>query len=254
MKSFLVAFFFFISGSMVVSGQPFVGTFYAPGPEGGILITLKEEQGLYLGTLRIEGEVHQVECAEESGLLIGHVLGKPIRITIGQRGPYIDLTVVDLKWGALPDESTARGYVLTLQGETSSAAADYVQAIEGGVETVVFNGRILERRELDEFYKRYHRYPRPGNYWYDPVSGLYGAVGFDAFGYMHPGHQYGPLTANVSGGRSRYFVNGRCLSLKEIAIWRQMMGDDLVPGHYSFDSRGNVGRKGRRDLNYTVAR
>ena len=247
MKSLLVALFLFFIGSLFVSAQPFVGTYYAPGPDGGILISLKEERGLFSGTLRMGKDTYQVQCREEEGFLVGQILGKPIQVSVGQKGDRIDLTLVDLKWGALPDESTARSYVLTLQGETSSAAANYVQVTEGGVETVVFNGQVLGRRELDEFYKKYKRYPRPGNYRYDPMSGLYGAVGYDAFGYMHPGHKFGSLQASVSRGTSDYFINGRCLSRKELLIWNKLLGQKIRPGRYRFDSDGNFGVVGRRD-------
>ena len=69
----------------------------------------------------------------------------------------------------------------------------------------------------------------------------------DAFGYLHPGHNFGPLLANASQGDTDFFVNGRCLTKREVVIWSQLMGRPMVPGNYWFDARGNFGRKGRRD-------
>ncbi|MCZ6674976.1 MAG: hypothetical protein O7C75_18755 [Verrucomicrobia bacterium] len=247
MKILLFAALFSFSGSVFLSGQAFVGSFYAPDHEDGMLLTLKEENGLFSGTLRAEGEIYQVECKLEDGRLVGQVLGKPIQVMVHQDGPLLNLTLVDLKWGALPDDSTARSYIMQMQGESSSAAANYVQSGEGGEEIVVFNGQVLSRKQLEDFNRRYNRYPRPGNYWYDPRSGLYGAVGFDAYGYMHPGHDYGPLQSNVSRGSSRYFINNRRLSKKEALIWRQLMGRELAPGNYWFDSTGNFGKDGKSD-------
>lgn len=226
--------------------QAFIGTFYTPDNRDGMLITLKEESGVYSGTFRGEGEVYQVECRLEGDLLVGQVLGKPIQITMGQSGPYLEITLAETKWGALIDESTLRTYILTLQGDTSSAAANYVQSAEGGEETVIFNGQILSRKELEDFFKEYDRYPRPGNYWYDPVCGLYGAVGHDAFGYMRKGHDFGPLPPNASRGDSGFYINGRCLSKREALVWRQLMGRDLRNGNYVFDDRGYFGIEGRR--------
>lgn len=226
--------------------EPFVGTWYAPDHQDGMLITLKHDNGLYSGTFRGEGEVYQVQCRLENGELNGQVLGKPLAVKITGDGPYLELTLAEAKWGAVIDQSTARTYVLTLQGEQSSAAANYVQSGEGGVEAVIFNGQILERKQLEEFFKRYQRYPRPGNYWYDPVSGLYGAMGFDAFGYLHPGHDFGPLPANASRGDSGYFINGRCLTKRELLIWTQVMGREIRPGKYRFDAGGDFGMDGVR--------
>jgi hypothetical protein len=236
----------FIAALQFVSGQPFIGTFYAPDSRDGMLISLKEENGVYSGTFRGEGEVYQVECKMEGDSLVGHVLGKPIQVTISQSGRHLELGLVEMKWGALVDESTARTYVLTLQGDTSSAAANYVQSAEGGEETVIFNGQILGREQLEAFFKQYDRYPRPGNYWYDPISGLHGVMGHDAFGYLRKGHNFGPLIASASRGDSRFYVNGRCLSKRVALLWQQLMGRELRPGNYVFDDRGYFGIEGRR--------
>ncbi|MCB1123304.1 MAG: hypothetical protein KJT03_17245 [Verrucomicrobiae bacterium] len=249
MKNFITLTLFSFVGSLVCMAQsePFVGTWYAPDHKDGMLITLKEENGLFSGTFRGEGEVYQVQCHLKDGELDGQVLGKPLAVKIKQNGPYIELTFAKAKWGAIIDQSTARTYVLTLQGETSSAAANYVQSGPGGVEAVIFNGQVLDRKQLEEFNKRYHRYPRPGNYWYDPVSGLYGVVGYDAFGYLYPGHKFGPLQANASRGDSGYFINGRCLSKRELLIWTKLMGREVRPGNYRFDAKGDFGMEGVRN-------
>ncbi|MDA0347773.1 MAG: hypothetical protein O3C43_06895 [Verrucomicrobia bacterium] len=223
-----------------------------PDNEDGMLITLSEDQGVYSGTFRGEGEVHQVACKLEDGLLVGTILGKPLHITMFQDGPYLELTLVGMTWGALIDQSTARTYVLTLQGETSSAAANYVQSTLAGEQTVIFNGQILSRRQLEDFFKQYQRYPRPGSYWYDPNSGLYGAIGYDAFGYMRKGHDYGPLQSNVSRGDSRLYVNGRCLSKREARVWGQLMGQELGPGNYIFDERGSFSIEGNRGSQWNL--
>lgn len=241
----------FLSFASLV-GQPYIGTYYSPDHRDGTVITLKEENGLFSGTLRVEGEVYQVECRDKGGFLEGQVLGKPIHVSIVQNGPYIELGLAELKWGIAPDPATARTYVLELQGEASSAAANYVQSGPGGNQAVVFNGVLLERKQLEEFYNQYHYHPLPGNYWYDPISGLYGAIGYDAFGYLRPGHDYGPMLANSSRGDSRYFINGRCLTRREALVWRQLLGRDLRPGNYHFDDRGMLGWEGGRDFNFNL--
>lgn len=235
-----------------LTGHAFVGTFYAPDNRDGIVITLKEVDGLYSGTLRVEGDVYQVECFDQGGFLEGQVLGKPIRVSATRNGPFMELSLVNVTWGALPDPTTARTYVLEMQGETSSAAANYVQSGPGGTQAVVFNGMLLERKQLEDFFKQYRHYPLPGNYWYDSVSGLYGAVGFDAFGYLQPGHQFGFMLAGSSKGDSRYFINGRNLTRSEALVWRRLLGRDLRPGNYLFDGLGNLELEGRRDFRFNL--
>ena len=243
-------FFFCLTG--LLSAQPYIGTFYSPEHRDGIVITLKEENGMYSGTLRVEGEVYQVESWDKGGYLEGQVLGKPIRVTIAQNGPFMELSLVDLKWGALPDPNKGRTYVLEIQGENSSAAANYVQSGPGGTQEVIFNGMILDRKQLEEFHNQYHYFPLPGDYWYDPISGLYGAVGYDAFGYLKPGHEYGAMVASCSKGDSRFFINGRCLTRREALIWRQLLGRDLRPGRYHFNGDGILGWEGGRDFNFDL--
>ena len=252
MKTAVKPWMLFVLSLIYVESHAFVGTFYAPDNRDGIVITLKEENRVFSGTLRVEGEVYQVECFDRGGFLEGQVLGKPIRVSMSRNGPYMELSLVDVKWGALPDPATARTYVLELQGEQSSAAANYVQSGPGGTEAVVFNGMLLDRKQLEDFFNRYDRYPLPGNYWYDPVSGLYGAVGYDAFGYLRPGHEFGPMLASSSRGDSRFFINGRCLSRQEALVWRRLLGRDLRPGNYVFDELGNLGLEGRRDFRFNL--
>jgi hypothetical protein len=86
--------------------------------------------------------------------------------------------------------------------------------------------------------------PRPGNYWYDKVSGLFGAVGYPAAGFMHAGHDFGALRAGASSGDSQVFINGRRLPQLEVIAWSALLGEPIMPGRYWLDSRGNAGHAG----------
>src|SRR4051794_2225846 len=80
---------------------------------------------------------------------------------------------------------------------------------------VVINGRNLSEQQVLALKQTYGARPRPGNYWYDARSGLYGVVGYPAYSFMSPGHDFGPLPANASRGTSGVFVNGRQLPRAE---------------------------------------
>jgi hypothetical protein len=71
-----------------------------------------------------------------------------------------------------------------------------------------------------------------GDYWYDPVSGLWGVTGGPSSGQIQPGLGIGgPLQAGASGGGTGVFINGREIHLSELAYLRQLYGS-VQPGRY----------------------
>lgn len=106
---------------------------------------------------------------------------------------------------------------------------------------VVINGRALGGEQIALLEKTYGVIPLPGNYWYDAVSGLYGVVGHQAYGFMYPGHEFGTLDRNVSRGNTSVFVNGRELPRSEWLIWSYMLGYPIQVGVYWLDAQGNAG-------------
>ena len=96
--------------------------------------------------------------------------------------------------------------------------------------------RVLVRRILDsqtgnQLILYYGAIPA-GNYWYDPVSGLWGASGGPSSGQIYPGLVLGgALEANASGGGTGVFINGRELHPSEVAYLQRLYGS-VVPGRY----------------------
>lgn len=110
---------------------------------------------------------------------------------------------------------------------------------------VNINGHQLSTAEVNAMQLTYGQAPQPGQYWYDPVSGMYGAKGFPAYGFMYPGHAFGPLSPDCSEGTTGVFVNGRELPENEWLGWSQILGGYLQAGRYWFDSYGNIGLEGQ---------
>jgi hypothetical protein len=81
----------------------------------------------------------------------------------------------------------------------------------------------------------------PGNYWYDSVSGLYGAAGYAAYGQILPGHHFGALASDASIGNTGVVLNGRELTVSEWWIWSLMLKTPLPSGSYWLDGHGNYG-------------
>jgi predicted ester cyclase len=121
------------------------------------------------------------------------------------------------------------------------------QSLAGGsppAGDVVINGAALSEKQIAELEQTYNVRPLPGNYWYDAKSGLYGVVGYQAFGFMYSGHDFGQLDGNASNGDSRVIVNGRELPQQEWIVWSKVLGYPIQQGSYWFDQNGNAGYEG----------
>jgi len=129
-------------------------------------------------------------------------------------------------------------------GADGSARADDGGWGEERAEVVVVNGRELPEAKAREIEALYGARPRPGRYWYDPVSGLYGVQGFPAFGFMYPGHDFGPLAADASAGDTGVHINGRELPRDEWALLSLILGGGIAPGRYWMLANGDAGAEG----------
>lgn len=152
------------------------------------------------------------------------------RITVA-----VGLSAALLACGGAEEAGSAAG----APGGAESPAADAEP--EPGV---VVNGTALTEAQLGDIEARYGVRPKPGEYWYDARSGLYGVVGYPSFGFMYPGHSFGPLKPGASDGDTGVVVNGRELPQQEWAVWSQIIGTPIQPGRYWFDANGNAGYEG----------
>jgi len=108
---------------------------------------------------------------------------------------------------------------------------------------VVINGRALSRLEILQIVRAYGGVIA-GRFWYDPVSGLWGAEGRELSGYLQPGLPLGTLSPRASNGNTRIFLNGREVNLAEALFYKWIFGA-AMPGRYWLDGRtGNIGVEG----------
>lgn len=83
-----------------------------------------------------------------------------------------------------------------------------------------------------------------GRYWYDKTSGAVGYEGGPTVTFILPGLQLGgPLPADISGGGSDVFINGREIHPREMSILQDMLGN-ISRGEYWLDAVGNLGTIG----------
>ncbi len=109
---------------------------------------------------------------------------------------------------------------------------------------VFINGVALNAGQLAEFQQRYGQGPRPGRFWYDARSGLFGTEGGPALGWILPGHDFGALPADASRGSTGVFVNGRQLDVNDYTALASIVGGVILQGRYWLDGLGNYGYEG----------
>jgi hypothetical protein len=85
---------------------------------------------------------------------------------------------------------------------------------------------------------------RPGSYWYDSTSGLWGSEGGPSTGQILSGMNLGgPLRSDASAGTTGVFFNGRQLHASEVG-WLQQRFGVVYPGRYWLGSNGVGGPEG----------
>ena len=83
----------------------------------------------------------------------------------------------------------------------------------------------------------------PGDYWYDTASGLWGYIGGPSQGVTQAGLQAPPLGADVSGGGTNIFINGREIHPQEYYYLVSLYGAVQL-GRYWLNAGGDVGFEG----------
>ena len=104
---------------------------------------------------------------------------------------------------------------------------------------VVINGHELTENEIKEFVKIYGKI-YPGEFWYDPISGLTGRVGYGTESIIYPGHKFGELRRDASNGNTGVAINGRELTEAEVVLLEKLLRVQRVPGEYYLDAQGNL--------------
>src|SRR4051794_12192993 len=111
--------------------------------------------------------------------------------------------------------------------------------------SVFVNGIGLTTETVCALERQYGLRLPAGRYWYDAQSGLAGPEGQGAVLLLPAGLALGgPLRPDASGGWTRVFLNGRQLTLGEVAFLMQRVGGPIWPGRYWLDAQGNAGPEG----------
>ena len=154
------------------------------------------------------------------GLVAAMAIGAAITLWLS-RGSAQPSTSTPTASGPAPRPSTDQH----TESPRSVPMAASNQNVNAEQETGVFiNERQLTPQQVGAMVQIYRYSPPRGHFWYDSRSGLYGLWGHEAAGFIHPGHDFGPLPPNASNGNTGVFINGRELNMTEALYCQQIFG------------------------------
>ena len=232
----------FLSSLLQLSGNTFTGSYSADGIFGPVILDLEQyEDGSVNGSLEGNSLTFELIGTAEGDHLKGEVVGQAIVFTGMIFEGNIQLSLTELNLFGLPAPETTQVLEFTQFGEPESTEESVQPPAEGAV---VINQVTLSEAQKNELTELYGAPPLPGNYWYDSMSGLYGANGFPAYGFMQAGHRFGTLKRKASEGKTKVIVNNRELPQDEWAVWSYLLGYWIEPGNYWLDAYGNAGYVG----------
>jgi len=223
-----------------ISAQDYSGTYILNTATGKNSVVLyKAETGIYAGSITINNNAYNLTGQVQNGMLSGRIgeHGSNIVFIAQFQNQFLTLTMAESDFYGNINPATAQSITFTKSDENP-----VTQSQRTG--DVIINDVVLTKEQIQEMKNRYGVEPLPGNYWYDNVSGLYGVLGYPAYGFMFPGHNFGVLSRNASSGNTGVLINGRELPQAEWAVLSYILGYYIQPGIYWLDSNGNAGYAG----------
>lgn len=228
--------------TMAFAGD-FSGNYVLQNNNSDITLNLTgDDKGGYKGDLKGNGNSFRLQGVVQDGRLAGTLGDDGILFEAEIMGDNLAMSMVEIDEDKNPIPDSAQ--LLIFQRQVSANIAPAAGKAGTGNSKIVINGVILTQQQITAIENSYGIKPRPGKFWYDAKSGLYGVVGYPAYGFMRAGHDFGPLDSNASNGQTEIIVNGRRLPQSEWTVWSYMLGYWIQPGDYWLDQNGNAGYQG----------
>ena len=207
----------------VANGQDFSGSYSYRDEAVNVTLKLKKNaDGGYMGSIVAQEGSLELSGTVKNGVLSGTVGDELDAMNFEARlnKDQLSYIMVGLDDNGSPMPETAQTYIFRRGSPGKSASLKTEKKSDKKTEgqVIIINDVVLSSQQINELTKTYGVKPLTGNYWYDARSGLYGVVGYPAFGFMLPGHQLGTLKQNASQGNTKAFVNGRELPLGEYTV------------------------------------
>ncbi len=263
--SFLLLAFTWLMCRPLVAAE-FSGDYVFQSPQGSVQLSLAQDaEGRLSGTMsdgvssfRLQG---QAEGAQASGLIKAEY-PPDLGFTAGleQAGNRLNMQIYPMDAYGNPVTAMtqfmafARSAAASGQPAPTGTAAMPQPGGDSAASNVYVNGKALSRQEVARFEQQYQTRLIDGRFWYDDKCGAWGIEGGPTAGFILPSLPLpGPMPANISGGGTGIFINGRELHPVDRQTLIAMFGM-AIPGRYWLDAYGNLGMEGGGFLvNLTVA-
>ncbi len=109
---------------------------------------------------------------------------------------------------------------------------------------VVVNRVSLSAAQVSQLERQLNSNLKPGRYWYDVRSGLWGNEGEGNKGQLPANLSIAaPMPADISGTGTGVWVNGREIHTQEYQYLLRVYGR-VIPGRYFLEANGNAGFEG----------
>jgi len=233
-----------------VRSQGYTGTYVATGQGETIALTLQQDvDGTVRGELAASGMVADLQGGpEDPGISGTATAGDETYGFVAQlQQGYLYLKLFPFDDAGNPLYDYAQTLVFARQSTDQPAAWPTVQAWEPGAATVrdVYVNRVkLSSERVQQIERQYRTLIMDGRYWYDAACGAWGVEGGPTLGFVRSGLDLpGPMPADISGGGTGIFINGREIHVQDRMALQQIFGV-TYPGRYWLDAQGNLGLEG----------
>jgi hypothetical protein len=233
--------------------QDFSGTYIAENLQGALTLVVQQDGagsvqgeltgvGLYLAIAGIrDGSGISGTARADTGVTFGFVAAL--------QGELLQVQMFPFDYAGNPAYASAETVVFTRSpnsggGGRATVAPDPGEQSPDAGGGVVINRVKLGSEQVEKLERQYGTRIPEGRYWYDARCGAWGLEGGPTQGFIMAGLELpGPMPADVSGGGTGIFFNGREIHVQDQMALQQVFGF-TIPGRYWLDEIGNLGVEG----------
>lgn len=245
------------AGVTAAQTDPFVGEFVGYADDDRYYLSIKKTpDGNYRGQLQIEGENVALSATKQGGNLVGEINEDgdiyEFTATAGRDGSlnFIDEDGESVLFQPRSSEDPA---VKPKKAGHASGGKTTPQAASKGGREVYINRVKLDPEKLQSLESLHQTRIETGRYWYDGMCGAWGAENGPTVGFIMAGLDLGgPMPADISGGGTGIFINGREIHPLDQRGLQQLFGI-TYRGRYWLDAQGNLGVEGGPSIVNIVA-
>jgi hypothetical protein len=237
----------FVSATAYAGADQFIGEFIGYADDDRYYLKMnKTPDGHYKGEMNVDGEIILLSAKKQGTKIVGEM---------NEYGDIYQFTASIRKDGSL-NFTGEDGESVIFRPNNIAGSADKSKAKQAfaaemkstrsskGKSGVYINRVRLDAEKLKALETTNQTRIESGRYWYDNICGAWGVEGGPTAGFIVAGLSLpGPMPADISGGGTGIFINGREIhSLDQLGL--QRLFGITYQGQYWLDARGNLGIAG----------